>query len=184
MTSKKQTEQNSEELTTAHNDHNKALNNYAFYKVHDSVVSEDLVQDTFVKTWSYLVKGGKITMMRAFLYHVLNNLIVDEYRKRNHKAESLDTLIEGGFEPKDEENDRLVNILDGKVAVSRIMRLPLIYKRVMHMHFRDSLTLKEIARITGQTKNAIAVKIHRGIEKLKVLYKGKEVSGDKKFNNK
>ncbi len=173
MTSEKQTQSNSEELTKAHGEYNKALNSYAYYKVHDTEVSEDLVQDTFVKTWKYLVKGGKITMMRAFLYHVLNNLIVDEYRKRNHKAESLDTLIEGGFEPKDEQSDRMVNLLDGKVVMDSIMRLPLMYKRVMSMRFVQSLSLKEIARISGQTTNAIAVQVHRGIEKLKVLYKGK-----------
>jgi DNA-directed RNA polymerase specialized sigma24 family protein len=41
------------------------------------------------------------------------------------------------------------------------------------MRFGQSLSLKEIARISGQTTNAIAVQVHRGIEKLKVLYKGK-----------
>lgn len=32
--------------------------------------------------------------MKAFPYHVLNNLIVDEYRKR--KTASLDDLLEKG----------------------------------------------------------------------------------------
>jgi len=33
--------------------------------------------------------------MRAFLYHILNDLIVDEYRK--HKASSLTLLMEKGL---------------------------------------------------------------------------------------
>jgi DNA-directed RNA polymerase specialized sigma24 family protein len=102
-------------LTVAHKDHEKGLNLHAFFKVRDSAVSEDLVQDTFMKTWSYLVKGGKIDVMKAFLYHVLNNLVVDEYRK--HKTLSLDVLLEKGFEPSYGNSARLFNILDGKAAV-------------------------------------------------------------------
>jgi len=160
-------------LTLAHRDHNKALNSYAFFKVHDKSVGEDLVQDTFTKTWSYLVRGGKIIMMRAFLYNILNNLIIDEYRKEKRKTESLDTLIENGFEPKDEESERLINFLDGKNAVGFIARLPETYKKVIHMRFIQSMSLKEISLITGQKKNAIAVQIHRGLEKLKMLYNRK-----------
>ena len=81
-------------LTSAHHNFSKALNAHAFFKVHDHKIGEDLVQDTFMKTWAYLVKGGEIEVMKAFLYHILNNLIIDQYRK--HKTASLDTLIENG----------------------------------------------------------------------------------------
>ncbi len=40
----------------------------------------------------------------------------------------------------------------------------------MRMRFVKTLSLKEISLITGQTKNTIAVQIHRGLEKLKILY--------------
>ena len=56
-------------LTLAHQDHQRGLNARAFFKVHDHAIGEDLVQDTFVKTWSYLLRGGKIDIMKAFLYH-------------------------------------------------------------------------------------------------------------------
>ena len=65
----------------AHNDYEKGLNARAFFKLSNHETGEDLVQHTFMKTWIYLVKGGKIEIMKAFLYHILNNLIVDEYRK-------------------------------------------------------------------------------------------------------
>ena len=84
-------------LTLAHHDYEKGLNARAFFKVSDRATSQDFVQNTFIKTWSYLLKGGKIDIMKAFLYHVLDNLIVDQYRK--HKTSSLDFLIEKGFEP-------------------------------------------------------------------------------------
>src|ERR1035437_1818439 len=113
-------------LTSAHHDYEKGLNARAFFKVSNKALGEDLVQDTFIKTWSYLVKGGKIEIMKAFLYHVLNNLIVDQYRK--HKTTSLDLIVEKGFEPV-EKNDfkRLYDILDGNKALLLITRLPKKY---------------------------------------------------------
>ena len=141
--------------------------NFNFYKYIEKE-GEDLVQDTFTKTWGYLVRGGKIDVMKAFLYHVLNNLIIDEYRKR--KTTSLDALFEKGFEPGVDHSERLFNILDGKAALLLIQRLPLKYRRVMKMRYMQNLSLKEIALITGQSKNATAVQVHRGLKKLKQFY--------------
>lgn len=155
-------------LTTAHHDYEKALNSFAFYKVHDHAIGEDLVQETFMKTWKYLVKGGEIETMKAFLYHVLNNLIVDEYRK--HKTTSLDVLIEKGFDPGADHSERITDVLDGKGAILLIQHLPLKYQNVMRMKYVQDLSLKEMSLITGQSKNAIAVQLHRGLEKLKLLY--------------
>jgi RNA polymerase sigma-70 factor (ECF subfamily) len=121
-----------------------------------------------MKTWLYLVKGGKIDMMKAFLYHILNNLIIDEYRKR--KTSSLDTLLEKGFEPSTGNTDQLINTLDGKTALLLIKRLPEAYRKIMRMRYIQDLSIQEISLITGQSKNNIAVKLHRGLEKLKILY--------------
>ncbi len=107
--------------------------------------------------------------MKAFLYHVLNNLIVDEYRKR--KTTSLDTLLEKGFEPVvDDSSKRLMNILDGKAATLLISELPEMYRKVMKMKYIQDLSIKEISLIIGQSKNATTVQLHRGLEKLKLLY--------------
>lgn len=168
MASKRQEVERQATLTTAHRDYAKGMNTHAFFKLHNHAMGEDLVQDTFMKTWSYLVKGGKIDVMKAFLYHVLNNLIVDEYRKR--KTSSLDVLLEKGFEPGKDPSERLMNLLDGKAAILLIQRLPKLYQRVMRMRHVQDLTLSEMSLITGESKNTIAVQLHRGLEKLKILY--------------
>src|ERR1035437_1498583 len=155
-------------LTVAHNDYEKGLNSYAFFKVHDIAIGQDLVQDTFMKTWKFIVKGGQVHVMKAFLYHVLNRLIIDQYRK--HKNTSLDTLLEKGFEPSDSNLEVIVNVLDGKVALSMIEFLPEMYRKIMHMRYVQNLSIKEISVITGETRNTIAVKTHRGSAKLKLLY--------------
>ena len=153
-------------LTLAHKDFEKGLNLHAFYKLNSHYLGEDLVQETFAKTWSFLVKGGEIEKMRAFLYHILNNLIIDEYRKK--KNLSLDDLLEKGYE-KEGEEENLVNVLDGARAMLLIKELPKNYQKIMHMRFVDELSLEEIAEKVGKSSNSIAVTIHRGVEKLRKL---------------
>ena len=155
-------------LTNAHHEYVKGLNYYAYSKVHNRATGEDLVQDTFMKTWKYLARDGKIETMKAFLYHVLNGLVIDEYRKR--KAFSLDILLEKGFEPSIDESDQHLNVMDGKVAINLIKDLPEKYQNVMTMRYEKMLSLGEMSQITGETKNTIAVQIHRGLKKLKFLY--------------
>jgi len=100
---------------------------------------------------------------------VLNNSIVDEYRKR--KTVSLDLLLKKGFEPQIEVfSERLVNIIDAKDVYVLILQLPERYQRVIKMRFMQDLSLKEMSLITGQTQNTVAVQVHRGLAKLKVLH--------------
>jgi len=108
-------------------------------------------------------------MMKSFLYHILNNLIVDEYRK--HKTTSLETLMEKGYEPSTTDAINLMTILDGKAAFLLIERLPEMYRRVMRMKYVQDLSLGEMSVLTGLSKNTIAVQLHRGLEKIKLLYK-------------
>lgn len=154
-------------FTAAYYKHAPELMRHARSMVNDFEVSEDLVQDAFVKAWLYLVRQGKIHTMRAFLHHILNNLIVDGYRR--HKASSLDKLLERGYEPGADDCERLVDALDGRRAFKLIDRLPATYRHVLRMKYEHGLSYKEISRLTGQQQNTIAVQVHRGLEKLKAM---------------
>ena len=77
--------------------------------------------------------------------------------------------MDNGFEPKDDQSERLVDILDGQAVISHIVELPEMYKKIMHMRFVQSMSIRDISIITNQTNNSTAVQIHRGLQKLKVL---------------
>lgn len=154
-------------FTMAHDTYSKGLSNYAYYKVSNYEKSEDLVQETFLKTWKYIIRGGEINTMKAFLYHILNGLIIDDYRKK--KNLSLDVLIEKGFEPHIEYNDIFLNNYDSKIASVLICRLSEKYQKILKMRYIQDLSLAEISEITGQTKNTIAVQVNRGLEKIRLL---------------
>lgn len=157
------------DLNVAYHDYNKMLNAHAFLKVQSHELGEDLVQKTFVKMWLYLVKQGKVDQMKAFLFHILKNLIIDEYRKP--KTLSLDALREKGYEPSVNDTKKLINIIDGKAALLLIQKLPLKYQVLMDMRYGKDLSIKEIAADKQERANTVTVKLQRGLQKLKLLYK-------------
>lgn len=168
MMTPKQKKQRGALLTKAHNDYAQGMTSYSFYKTHNSATSDDLVQDTFLKTWRYLVRGGEIVLMKAFLYHALNHLIIDEYRKHK-KTLSLDLLCERGYEPSLTVMAHVMDVFDSNVALSLLLQLPEKYQRVLRMRYVEDRSLKEISVITKQSKNTVAVQLHRGLAKLRVL---------------
>lgn len=144
----------------------KNLCRYALRRVHDMKVSEDLVSETFMRTWAYLLKNHRIDSMESFLYHTLNNLIIDEYRKK--KNVSLDSMMETGFEPSEEDwRERYFDREEGKLIFLLLELLPEKYRNILRMKYEQDLSLDEISQITGETKNAVSVEIHRGIGRLR-----------------
>jgi len=158
----------SETLSHAHGEHEKALLRHSYYKVNNRELANDLVQITFLKAWEYLIKHGEINSMRAFLFHLLNNLIIDEYRKK--KTVSLDAMTEDGFQIAVDDSERLFNMIDGRAAIMLIPKLSKKYQNVISMRYVDNLSLEEIAFKTNQSRNTVSVQIHRGVVKLAILF--------------
>lgn len=157
-------------LTVAHHDFARGLFRYANLKVHDTMLSDDLVQLTFIKTWLYLQKNGEIDLMRAFLYHILNRLIIDEYRRK--KTVSLDLLSEEGRELEVANSENILNFLDKDALMSLIEKLPEMYRDAIKMRHAQELSLVEMSVITHKSPNTMSMQVHRGLAKLKVLYLG------------
>ena len=148
----------------AYDEHADALFRHCLFKINDKELAKDIVQETFTKTWLYIVKKNKIENIKGFLYKTLNNLIVDEYRKK--KILSLDELDDKGFDPR--ADDLLLGEeVDGKIAMGLLKYLSDQYREVIFLRFVNGLEIHEIADITGESENNVSVRIHRGLKKLK-----------------
>ncbi len=159
-----------QKLIEAYNAHADALFRYCVFKISDREKAQDLLQDTFIRAWQYIRKNGVIDNFKAFLYKVMTNLVIDEYRKRV-PPDSLETLREEeGFDPSTDDTGRWFDTIDGVEAVKLLKNIPAPYGEAVFMRYVQELSLSEIALITGERENTIAVHIHRGLEKLKVLF--------------
>lgn len=161
----------------AYNTHSDALFRFCYFRVNDRELARDLAQETFTKAWVSASKSDvHINNIKALLYKIAGNLIIDEYRRRGRRdvTASLDTLHEEGFDPSFDDTDSLFDIIDGERAVKLISKIREPYGESVFMRYVQDLSLPEIAKITGESENTISVRIHRGIALLKKLYNNEQ----------
>ena len=168
-----------ERFLEAFEEYNDALFRHAFLRISDRERAVDVVHDTYTKVWSYVRAGHTVDSFKPFLYKVLNNLIIDEYRKT--KESSLDALLaidgvdEGSFDDLTSNTiESLAAILDGKQAFELVHDLPDTYKEVLLLKFVDELGPKEISELIEESENVVSVRLHRALRLLRERMEKKE----------
>jgi len=143
---------------------------YALFRTNDREVALDITQDVFASVWRYLASGKSIEYEEAFVYRIAKNAIIDFFKKR--KALSLDFLEESGFDAKGDDGGTLAE-KNSELAyvLTLIDELDEEQKQLIHLRYVEELSLEEIATLFERTPNAIAVRLHRIIAKLKERYK-------------
>ena len=154
-----------EEFLQAYDQYADAIFRHCYFRVFDRERGKDLMQDTFMRAWEYIAKGEKVLNMRAFLYRVANNLIVDEARKK--KEASLEKLQEEGFDPSTDDTQHWKNRIDSDRVLESLVHIDESYRSILVMRFVNDLSPSEIAEITGESANTISVRIYRGLKQLR-----------------
>ena len=155
----------------AYEQYSEALFRHCYFRVYERERAHELVQDTFMKTWEYVAAGNEIRNFRAFLYRVAQNLIVDEARRRKIRREtSLDEMkAEFGFEPSIDDRDVLERRIEGADAMKLLTKLSDEDRDVLILRFVDELEPREIADVLDVSANAVSVRIHRAMKRLREL---------------
>ena len=146
---------------------------FCLFKLNDREMAKDFMQDTFTKTWILATeKKMEFKSVKAILYKIAGNLIIDEYRRRGRRgfSSSLDELHDSGFDATFDENSSVADIIDGGEAVKLISKIQEPYGEAVFMRYVQGLELEEISHITGVSENTISVRVHRGISILKKLF--------------
>jgi len=158
------------EFLAAYDEHSSSLFRFLTMKIADREVARDLTQETFTRAWDFRQNGGVIREWKPFLFRTAYNLVVDVYRKK--RAVSLDHLVDDqGFAVSDDSADEKRTVARAEMSRVRkgIDQLDETYRDIILLRYTEDLPPKEIARITGLSENVVSVRIHRGIEKLKVI---------------
>lgn len=146
-----------------------AIFRFAFFRVGNRSIALDITQDTFVRLWAYISKDKNIEHEKAFVYKIAKNAVIDYYKKS--KTFSLDILIEGGFDPETTmHTDAIWKNDDIKTVQNLLDDLDEESKQIIFLRYTEEKPIEEIASIYGKTTNAMTVRIHRIIQKMKGRY--------------
>ena len=142
---------------------------YAYSKLKNHHLAEDLVSETFLKALLIIEKDEE--NIKYFLICVLKNLSIDYFRK-NEK------LIFKEDVEKDKEGDLERDILSGIIKKEEnlnlyrcILDLNENYREIIIMFYFMDMKVKEIASLLNLSEGAIKNILYRGRLKLKLSYK-------------
>ncbi len=154
------------DMLTSHED---ALFRFIYFRIGNRALAVDLTQDVFTKTWLYLSQGKSIEYPEAFLYRAAKNALIDYYKKA--KSGSLDTLLDGGFDPGSTDSVDEILRQDSIEEIRTLLEtLDEDSKQIIFLRYTEEKPIEEIASLYGKSVNAMTVHIHRIIKKLRDTY--------------
>jgi RNA polymerase sigma factor (sigma-70 family) len=144
---------------------------YNFYSklTGDRTLSEDLVQEVFLRILKYRQSYQPGTPFRAWIYQIARNARVDHYRK-TPKHITVDPEMAPPVKPQDtaQENQEV------ELLHSALMQLPEEKREILLLSRFQELKYDEIAELLGCQLGTVKTRIHRAIQDLRQAYRGLE----------
>jgi RNA polymerase sigma factor (sigma-70 family) len=147
------------------NDHAQALFGFLAYRTGDRVLAEDLVADTFERA----VRGRRGFNRRkgsekTWLYAIALNCLRDHQRRSGAESRAMATHGAGLEEYHDAGIEQIAHRDEVMRAVSS---LPEAEREVIALRFGASLTVPEIAKVTGEKLTTVEGRVYRALRKLR-----------------
>lgn len=149
--------------------------NYFWYRTgHDWALSEDLMQETFLRAFQHLNKfRNRGYSYLTYLLNIAHNLLVDHYRKpKSIPVEDLPT----DAVPYEITED-LVRKSDAETLWRAIQSLPQRNRDALLMHYQDDKPIKDIAQIMNASENSVKLNLSRTRKKLSAHPYLKDIAG-------
>lgn len=147
--------------------------NYFWYRTgHDKALSEDLMQETFLRAFQNLSKfRTRGYSYLTYLLTIARHLLIDHYRK------PTSIPIEDVEDIPYEVSDDIERKSDADALWHAIQDLPASNRDVLLMRYQDEKSIKDIATITESTENAVKLNLSRTRKKLAMHPHLKDMAG-------
>jgi RNA polymerase sigma-70 factor (ECF subfamily) len=151
--------------------HVDALYRTALRMTKDERDAEDLVQETMLKAYRFFDKFEEGTNCKAWLFKIMTNIFINNYRARTKAPESLsvddvdDSFLFGQLAKSkdfdDPEDNFFSKIFDDDVRKA-INNLPEDFRLVVMLSFLEGFSYQEIADIANLQIGTVKSRLHRG----------------------
>ena len=150
--------------------HFRLLYNYAYRITGNMLEAQDLVQDTYLRAFRFFTKFEHGTNSKAWLFRILRNLFINNYRKSQKEPGKvdyeevenfIDTIISQRIESNDLEQQIYKNILDDEVTTA-LNTLQDDFKTVVILRDLEDLSYDEIADFLKVPVGTVRSRLHRG----------------------
>jgi RNA polymerase sigma-70 factor (ECF subfamily) len=160
---------------------------YAFvYQItRDRAMSDDIVQETFVKVWKNLKKYSPEYSFKTWLYTIAHNTTLDWLKKKRSATFS-------DFENETGENSFTESLIDGSLLPDELFiqkenvimfekafeKMPALYREILTLHYHQELSFIEISTIINRPLETIRSQHRRGLLALQNILQKEDAPKD------
>jgi RNA polymerase sigma-70 factor (ECF subfamily) len=152
-----------------------ALQTFAYHLTYNQEDADDLVQETYLKAYRFIDKYDAGTNAKAWLFKILKNAYINEYRKKVKQPTKVD--YEEIVTYHDTDDDRISGYSDlreeiflhmmGDEVTSAINSLPIDFRTVILLCDIEGFTYEEIASIIDVPIGTVRSRLFRARNLLK-----------------
>lgn len=153
-----------------------ALYTFAYHLTYNEDDANDLVQDTYLKAYRFIDNYLEGTNAKAWLFKILKNAFINQYRKRTKQPTRVDYEEVVNFhEEEDDTNyssymdlrEEMFQTMMGDEVTNAINALPVDFRVVILLCDIEGFTYEEIAKIVDIPIGTVRSRLHRSRNMLK-----------------
>jgi RNA polymerase sigma-70 factor (ECF subfamily) len=156
--------------------HINSMYNFAFRLTVDEDEAKDLVQDTYLKAFRFITSFQKGTNAKAWLFRILKNSFINDYRKKSKEPAKVDYQEVETFYNSDEADadnittdlrvDAVQEMIGDEVA-NALNSLAVDFRTVIILCDIEGFTYEEMAKILDIPIGTVRSRLHRARNLLK-----------------
>lgn len=155
--------------------HLDAMYNFAYRLTFDEDDAKDLVQDTYLKAYRFINSFQKGTNAKAWLYRILKNSFINDYRKKSKQPAKVDYQdVENFYNSENVDENKTVDLrvemvkdmIGDEVSIA-LNSLPVDFRTVIILCDLDGFTYEEMAKILDIPIGTVRSRLHRARNLLK-----------------
>ena len=155
--------------------HIDALKTFAFHLTYNEEDANDLVQETYMKAHRFIDKYIAGTNAKAWLFKILKNAYINEYRKKSKRPTKVDFEEIVSYHDSDESRgsgyldlreEIFQNMMGDEVTIA-INSLPIDFRTVVLLCDIEGFTYEEISKIIDVPIGTVRSRLFRARNMLK-----------------
>lgn len=155
--------------------HIDSMYNFAYRLTYDEDDSKDLVQDTYLKAYRFINSFQKGTNAKAWLFRILKNSFINEFRKKSKEPAKVDYQdVEGYYNSERTEKsittdlrvDTIKNMMGDEIS-NALNALDVDFRTVIILCDLEGFTYEEMAKILDIPIGTVRSRLHRARNLLK-----------------
>jgi RNA polymerase sigma-70 factor, ECF subfamily len=146
-----------------------SLYNYALWLTNEHNAAKDLLQDTYLKAYRFFDKYQRGTNARAWLYRIMKNSYINDYRKKSREPDNLEfdeseysylDVMHPSLDTTDTRELMYRNLLDDDVSTA-LARLPENFRTAIVLRDIEGFTYEELADFFDIPIGTVRSRLHR-----------------------